>query len=409
MKILFLTNLLPYPLDNGGKIKTYTTLKALHENGHEINLVSFYENEDEKKSIQKIKEICLAVNTINLKLTTATNKEYMRKVALKSLFSKYSFGVYKYLNNKMIGLLQKIAREEKYDCVYFDHLQMCVYYDCLKKLYPNAKFILDEHNCESVIMQRRYMTTKKILMKIFLLLEVVKLKAFEKKMLSIFDEIIALTHEDESAMKKIANKIIPINVIPIGMENNRGVLYGKNNSTDMVKIMFVGTLSWEPNNDGIIWFLKNVFPKLKDKIGEFELYIVGKNPSDELKEIAGLYMNVFVTGYVESVVAYYEKCDYMIVPLFVGSGQRVKIIESFAYGMPVISTTIGAEGIDYTDGVNILIADDVETFIYACVEMKREDIRRKISINSKKTFEKSYSIKQCQKMIEYVLEKTLKV
>ena len=403
MKILFLTNLLPYPLDNGGKIKTYTTLKALHENGHEIDLISFYEDEEDVKYIGKMQELCQNVKVIKLKLTTATNKAYMLKQAIKSLFSKYSFGVYKYYSKMMTETLNHIGREQKYDCVYFDHLQMCVYYECLKKIYPKAKYILDEHNCEYVIMQRRLLVSGNILMKVFMLLEVAKLKSFEKKMLLAFDKIIALTHEDESAMRSLVAGNIPINVIPIGMENNTDNLYGKNKSDDLTRIMFVGTLSWGPNSDGIIWFIRNVFPKMSKIIGTFELYIIGKNPSNELKNIASLYPNIIVTGYVDSVIPYYEKCDYMIVPLFVGSGQRVKIIEGFSYGMPVISTTIGAEGIEYIDGHNILIADDVDEFLIACMKMIDEKFRNKLSVESKKVYNEKYSIKAVSKKINDVL------
>lgn len=405
MKILFLTNLLPYPLDNGGKIKTYTTLKALHENGHEIDLISFYEDEEDVKYIGKMQELCQNVKVIKLKLTTATNKAYMLKQAIKSLFSKYSFGVYKYYSKMMTETLNHIGREQKYDCVYFDHLQMCVYYECLKKIYPKAKYILDEHNCEYVIMQRRLLVSGNILMKVFMLLEVAKLKSFEKKMLLAFDKIIALTHEDESAMRSLVAGNIPINVIPIGMENDTDNLYGKNKSNDVTRIMFVGTLSWEPNSDGIMWFLRNVFPKIEEKISKFELYVIGKNPSDELKNIASLYPNVIVTGYVDSVIPYYEKCDYMIVPLFVGSGQRVKIIEGFSYGMPVVSTTIGAEGINYVDGDSIIIADDIEGFLSAFEKLENADFRMRLSRNSNDIFKKKYSMNAVMKRINCVVDK----
>ena len=127
MRILFLTNLLPYPLDNGGKIKTYTTLCALSKAGHEIDLVCFSEKEDSSCQ-REIENLCASVNQVYLKLTTAENMGYMMKLALKSLFSMYSFGLYKYQSSKMQDVLQYLCGEYVYDCVYFDHLQLCVYY-----------------------------------------------------------------------------------------------------------------------------------------------------------------------------------------------------------------------------------------------------------------------------------------
>lgn len=406
MKILFLTNLLPYPLDNGGKIKTYTTIKALSDAGHQIDLVCFKETENVDQGYEEhLRELCSDIYQICFKLTTALNKKYMIGVAARSLISKFSFGILKYISRDMIALLENLSQKRSYDCVYFDHLQMFVYEKQIKRYWLNTKIVLDEHNCEYMIMNRNVEKETNIIKKLFFVLEAKKLKKFESYALQKADIITTLSIEDDAMLKEIANNI-KTTIIPIGMEKPKVEIDYKVDDLDEVNILFVGTLSWAPNNDGLIWYLEKVIPKMKESLGKFKLYIVGKNPGDKLKRIANSYtdIDIEITGYVDSVIPYYQLCDFMIVPLFVGSGQRVKIIEGFSYGMPIISTSIGAEGLEYMDGENILIADDVDEFIQKSKMLKKGILRKKLSERAKDTFDKNYSIDAVKEKICRVVE-----
>ena len=169
MKILFLTNLLPYPLDNGGKIKSYTTINALATAGNQIDLVCFTEQQNiDNKNQDEMLKFCNVVKQVYLRLTTAENRNYMIKIAAKSLLSTYSFGVLKYCSKEMKLILIELCSNNDYDCIYFDHLQMCVYKKMISQLLPNAKCILDEHNCEALIMSRNAMMSSNFIKKLFL-------------------------------------------------------------------------------------------------------------------------------------------------------------------------------------------------------------------------------------------------
>lgn len=402
MRILFLTNLLPYPLDNGGKMKSYTTIRALAEEGNEIHLICFNEDEncEDKKEIDLY---CADIKQIPLKLTTATNKGYMIGIAIKSFFSRYSFGLLKYISKEMMEYLDELARNKTFDWIYIDHLQLCVYFKKLKRNWPSAKIVLDEHNCEYMIMSRSAKTATNILKKAFLLLETSKLKKFESKMVSSVDKVIVLSKEDLSMLNKISKKKIHTHIIPIGIQSPSEKIERGEDELEEVKILFVGTLSWAPNEDGVKWYMENVMPIMVKNYGKFKLFIVGKNPSENIRNMTYKYPNVIVTGYVETVLPYYRECDFMIVPLFVGSGQRVKIIEAFSYGMPVISTTIGAEGLRYNNEENILIANTADEFVTQSQKMRSGKIRKKISQKSKETFDEFYSIEAVKKLINNVL------
>lgn len=404
MRILFLTNLLPYPLDNGGKIKTYTTLQGLSMAGYDIDLVCFTENEEDVHNVPKeLAVICNKVVQVFLPLTTAENKKYMLKIAMKSLFSTYSFGLYKYISRDMILKLKQLSESESYDYVFYDHLQMCVYKSYLDDFCPGCKTILDEHNCEAMIMLRSAKNSSNFIKKLFLFLEAYKLRCFEAKCLRSVDSSIILSEEDYQELKKLCKNDFLHAIIPIGVQD-RGIkknipIDGRN-----MNILFVGTLTWDPNNQGMQWFLREVIPLLNKNEVHYTLYIVGKNPSKELLDLIGSHQNIIVTGYVDSVDEYYDKCHCMIVPLFVGSGQRVKIIEAFSKGMPVISTSVGAEGLHYSHGDNILIADNANEFVRNIVSLNEEQ-RRKLSIRGRQVYEKYYSPSAVQKKIVNVIDK----
>lgn len=392
MNILFLTNLLPYPMDNGGKIKTYTTLQALHNGGYNVDLVCFKENEQENEDYNnQILKLCRSVKQVKLKLTTAENKMYMIATAFKSLFSRYSFGVYKYRSEEMHNILKELLSENQYDIIYYDHLQLCVYKKSVDKMNKAAMSILDEHNCETLIMKRNADTTNNFMKKAFLKWETHKLYKFEKNNILTADKRIILSNEDYVALSEMCGTDFEHAIIPIGVQDN-GIKKNTLCDSQHIDILFLGTLTWEPNNNGAIWFVKKVVPLLKNAGIDFTLYIAGKGPSDELKKATVDYDNVRITGYVESVDQYYDMCQCMVVPLFFGSGQRVKIIEAFSKGMPVISTTIGAEGLECVHEKNCLIADNEKEFKNMIVSIINSNaLREKLGMEARKTYEQNYS------------------
>lgn len=402
LNILFLTNLFPYPLDNGGKMKTYTTLIALKNAGHRIDLFCFRESLSDNEE-SELWNVCENIQQVFQKLTTAENKKYMMNLALRTLFSKYGLTIYKFISQEMMRCIE-FQSGKKYDIIYFDHLQMCVYKDLCKKLWPEAKIVLDEHNCEAVILKRNAQVVHNPVKKVYLFYEAKKVERFEAQSICSADKVIVLSNADYDMLRISAKKNFNYSIIPIGVVD-RGVKKQRVITETGVNILFVGTLTWGPNDQGLIWFLNNVIPRMEKKAIKYHFYIVGKNPSDEVKKKTEKNQHITVTGYVESVDKYYDLCECMVVPLFIGSGQRVKIIEAFSKGMPVVSTSIGAEGLSYTDGENIMIADNVETFVKQILQMEDEDVRKRLSQKERELYEKTYSPEVIQKNLIKEMEK----
>ena len=389
-RVLFLTNLVPYPLDNGGKIKTSCSLRVLSQAGAAIDLVAF--NEDDLESVVRAAEYYQALGVdchfVEGKLTTANNVSYMLRQAAKSLISPLPFAVYKYRNRKMRRTVKEITENSEFDLVYIDHLQMAVFLDDVRS---NSPIVLDEHNCETELSRQRYESSANAAKSLFLRIEYKKMAAFESKVLNRVDEVIVLSDQDRTRLRDLAPNA-SYSIVPIGVQDNGLKKY--RHQRNPLRLLFLGTMSWQPNAEGIGWFIENVLPQLSNA----ELVIAGKGISERLRAMAET-AGATVLGYVDSVSEVYDSCDVMIVPLFMGSGQRVKILEAFSKGMPVVSTSVGIEGIDYMGSRAALVANSENQFRQSIEQLSDSELYRQASRDSRTVFEQAYSYDAVAKLL----------
>jgi glycosyltransferase involved in cell wall biosynthesis len=226
-----------------------------------------------------------------------------------------------------------------------------------------AKISYRAHNIESEIWRRSALTSSG-LKKAYQQNLSNRIENFEKKWLNRYDLLIPITERDLKRLTQMGNRK-PALVIPSGIDM-------ETTATDLAKseypsLFHIGSLDWFPNQEGLLWFLDNCWEKVLQKMPDLRLYIAGRKAPGWLVARFGVSNVVFV-GEVENAIDFMKSKAFMLVPLLSGSGMRVKIVEGMALGKPVISTSIGAEGIDVTDGHNILIADHPEDFVRA-IEM----------------------------------------
>ena len=252
-----------------------------------------------------------------------------------------------------------------------------------------CKSILSQQNCEYLILKRRLENESSLVKRAYLHYECKKLEKYEKKTCASFDKVIMLSEEDKKNIVTESYGKDNTSIVPIAVSCD----YRKQNyNNTFMNLLFMGTMSWYPNEQGAFWFLENVWKYLQTEYEDkIKLYIVGKNPSNNIKKYEG--KDVEVTGYVDDVNKYIEICDICIVPLFIGGGMRVKILECMAKGIPVISTSIGAEGIKCTNFEDIIIANTKDEFIRAIQELNRNhELYKRIVCNGKALVERNYSI-----------------
>jgi len=384
MRILFLTTLLPYPLDNGGKIKTFYTLKALSAN-HKVDVLCFINNKKDNVYINEVGKICNHIDIVEKVLIAKHSKRNLLQDFTKSLFTKYPYVIYKYYSKKMAKKIKELQKGCSYDLIYVDHLQMMIYFNLFK-----SPVILDEHNVESLIMKRFYEVEKNFIKKIIGYIEYKKLISFEKLALNRAVRIISLSLQDKHELERLSGSDKPIDIIPICIESNYVKGQIQRQEGEKLKILFVGTMSWYPNIHGLTWFIEEVFSKLDEN--KFELYVVGGNPPASITKW-NEKSNIHIVGYVTDINQYIEICHVNIVPIFIGSGLRVKIIEAYSKGIPTISTSIGAEGIEVRNGENIIIANEPREFISSLNELySNMSLLNHIKNEALKTYETHYSV-----------------
>jgi glycosyltransferase involved in cell wall biosynthesis len=225
-----------------------------------------------------------------------------------------------------------------------------------------GKTILDEHNVEYRIPQRLAQTSKNLLLRLYATGEWQRLRHFEERACRMADVVLAVSDEDRAAL---ATHGANVATYPIGVDLDYFHPIRRNPDADM--IVSIGTMYWLPNVEGIQWFVKDILPLVHEKRPQTRLRIVGAKPTPEVEALAS--DQIEVTGFVNDTRETVTDCGVFIVPLRSGSGMRVKILNAMAMGLPLVSTTVGAEGIAVTHGENCLLADTPADFAKAILHL----------------------------------------
>ena len=377
--MLFITNLLPYPLDNGGKIKTYHTLSVLIDL-FEIDLLCFIEDKSDRKYIQDIQRLGISVNGVLKRLRHTQTPFLLCWEVLKSFITKYPYIVSKYASSEMRKSVAGKLAEKRYHTIYIDHLPLFQYVS--DDIHEKAVFIiLDQHNLEHEIIRRRMDVTTNVFKKLFLHLEYLRAIRYEKNSCLKADLTLAITNRDLSMIDRMTENKARCRIAPFYVEEISPVLH--DNSFKKKTILFLGTMSWFPNEDAVTWFFHNVFKKYNLDTKGWRLLIVGNSPGKAVLDLRS--DSVCITGYVDNLRPYIDESLLSVVPLRIGGGMRIKILDLFSFGIPVISTNIGCEGIPASSGEHILIADTPFEFkrsiesIYHDSELRQNLVKNALS------------------------------
>jgi glycosyltransferase involved in cell wall biosynthesis len=284
-----------------------------------------------------------------------------------------------------------LAADGAFDLVHADQLWMAPY--ALKARQAAAprppKLVLDQHNAVYLIPRRLAETESNLFKQQFLAREAGRLAAYETEVCRRFDHVVWVTAEDRQAVGALSNlavngqkfsTVIPICADPAHIPPVESV-------ANRPRITFMGGLHWPPNAQGVLWFFQKVFPQIREAVPEAVLTVIGKTPPSGL-----VGEGVEVTGYVVDPLPYLTETAVFIVPLHAGGGMRVKILDAWSWGLPIVSTTIGAEGIETEPEKNILIADTAEAFAQAVIRILNDPtLTRQLGQNGRQTVLEKYN------------------
>jgi len=396
VKILFITQLLPYPPRTGGKVKTFNILKLLAKQ-HQIHLVTFHDRKSGQTHARQLEKLLnIKVKSFYRPLVTAPSKK-IKTVAFKSLFSTKPFRVYKYFSQTAADYLNKISQKQQFDIIYLDHNTSCQYLSFINQS-KNSKVIYDEHNINSLAMLRlAKFPRKNFFMRGFMLYDALKNYYFERKIVQQVDYIYSISSPDRQKLIKRGANPKTTKVLPVPFKTKPQFKYSNSKPT----ILIVGLMSWAPNKMGIIWFCQSVYPLIKQALPKIKLILVGPRPEKVILTIARRDPSITVTNEVKSIKPYYKQANLLAAPIPFGSGIRIKILHALAAGMPVVSNPIGAEGINPKNKNGILVTPyHSKKFAQAIIKViKQKSLANQLSHQGIQTINQHYSSNQALKIL----------
>ena len=344
MRLLFLTETIPFPLDSGGRIKTYHTLRAL-AGDHEVHVHAFIRDASQRRHAPELERFCAAL-TLHLRPRSWAGEA----VALvRSFAGGVPLTVVRHFDRSVLEDLERACREQRFDAAYYDHLSMLEYARRLP-----LPIIHDAHNVEFELIRRHTATIGPLPAKVIAGREWRLVKAYERERYAECRLIFAVSERDAGSIRALAGGSADVRVIPISVDARGTTPLGARPPEPA--LLYVGGLHWPPNADAVLYFVQEIWPLVRRDTPGATLTIVGRDDATAarmLRETPG----VRLAGYVDDVSPYFERARALVVPLRSGGGMRVKILETLARGLPVISTSIGYEGIDAVPGVHLLAAD----------------------------------------------------
>jgi len=299
--------------------------------------------------------------------------------ALAAFISGKSYHVSRFHIKAFAEKLGEILKAETFDIIHIEMLYMASYLDIIRK-YSKAPVVLRAHNIEHKIWQRIAENCTNPIKKIYLTHLYKSLKRFEISTLNKLDGIVAITPVDARNFARIT---LNRNIISIPFGINLAALPREIEQPENAILFHIGSMNWFPNQEGIEWFLKEVWPKISRRIPQLEMHLAGRYMPDWLTKLS--VPGIVVDGEVPDVWEYMHKYSIMVVPLFSGSGIRIKIVEAMAAGKAIITTTIGAEGINFENGRDLLITKDVNTLCDAIYKLYTDSaLRSTLGANARK-------------------------
>lgn len=383
MNILLLCNRVPFPLKDGGAIAVYNMITGLKNAGNTVDVFAL----NTKKDFLNPSELPQELITKGSFYTADIDTTVRAIPALLNLFSKNSYNISRFYNTSVDQKLINHLKNKQFDIIQIEGLFMLPYVPSIRK-YSDAKIMFRAHNVEAQIWSRLANAAIGI-KKWYLSLLSERIKTFESIIPGTVDYIIPITAEDASYFKNnFPSAKIFVSPAGVNLEN-----FKLSNTIPEAKSLFhLGALNWIPNQEAVQWLLTDIFQKLISIRSDFTIHIAGKHTPEHFYQYSNA--NIVVLGEIDNAVDFINSKSIMLVPLLSGSGMRLKIVEGMSLGKAIISTSVGAEGIRYTNQENIIIANTTDEFVTAIQDLLDHPEKIKhIGLAAKKLIEEEYDNK----------------
>jgi len=357
MRILWLKTELLHPVDKGGKIRTYQMLKELKRD-HSITYLTLDDGTADPNARELAAEYCDELICIPHKQRRKFTPRFYAELGF-NLVSNLPYAIAKYESTEMRRRVFDLTETKSFDVLVCDFLAPAV--NLPRKL--SCPTVLFQHNVEAMIWKRHAEVQANPLKRTYLYGQWRQMQAFESVICRRTDRVVAVSHEDSEMMRR-DYRVTAIDNVPTGVDTS---FFRPRHAEkcDPRNLVFTGSMDWLPNEDAIRYFTAEILPLVKQRFPEVTLTVVGRNPYPALQELSRRDPSIIVTGRVDDVRPYMERAAAYIVPLRIGGGTRLKIFEAMAMEKPLISTTVGAEGLPVRNESELLLADSPKDFAAA--------------------------------------------
>jgi len=390
MKILMLTPYLPYPPSSGGQVRSYNLIKQLYKK-HDITLFCYIRDDKERKFIPELKKYCKKVTVFKRRQAWAPLNVLLAGISL------YPFLVAIYLSKSFRASVDEELKKEQYDLIHAETFYVMT--NIPKTALPT---ILVEQTIEYLVYQH-FVKNMFLPLKFLLGVDVAKLKFWERSFWKRASKVVAVSAADKKEMLTL-ERGLDVNLVPNGVDLDFFVPK-KSWSSRSPKILFVSNFKWLQNVEAAHVLVTEIFPKVKEKLPDAQLWIVGQYTPESITRLRrqDVIIDSLKEDDVLSIKEAYNKASVFVSPLKGPGGTRLKNLAAMASKLPIVTTSIGAQGIGVRDGVHVLIRDDVEGLASGTIELLEKPAQaRKLAENARQLVESQYSWETMGQLLDKV-------
>jgi glycosyltransferase involved in cell wall biosynthesis len=374
MNILQVCNKTPYPPHDGGSLASYSLMRSFSRLGHKVTLLTMCTPKHRLSAAER-ETLSSMVNLYTVDVDTAVRTGKFLK---NLVFSKLPYNAERFIFPAFEKELGRVLQSEQFDIVQLEGLYLMPYVGTIRH-FSKAKVVLRAHNIEQEIWKRISQTETNLVKRVYFSLLANRLRDFELSAINRYDLLVPITERDRVEFNRMGN-LKPAFVCPAtldSLEFASPVSVKPSNS-----LFFLGSLDWKPNQEGLLWFINQVFPKVRSLDQKITFHVAGRNSPVWLRDkLKG--DGVFFHGEIPDATQFMLEHGILVSPCFSGGGMRVKIIEAMTQGKPVVTTSIGAEGLGAVHGKNIMIGHSSAEFVdHIDRLLKSPDFYMKIGTNA---------------------------
>lgn len=388
MRILWVKTGPLLPLDTGGKRRTHAMLTEISKD-HEVVYLSLLPKGSSLHPQEEADPYATRKIWIQSSLPTRQSPLFWLDLTLSAIASSRPYALHKYACRDLRDKLRELAQSGSFDLVICDFLAPALNFLSVRFQCPT---ILFQHNIEAQIWQRLAASQKSPLKRACLNQQYHRMRHWEQRLSGHFDGVITVSPEDAQLARNNYGLTNVLGHVPTGVDVNdfKPALHAP--AARPFTMGFLGSMDWLPNIDAAFYFIEEILPGVRRNLPGCRFKIIGRNPPHKLRELSATDSGIEVTGTVEDVQPHVHDCDVIVIPLKAGGGTRIKIYEAMAMGVPVVSTTIGAEGLAVTPGTDMLMADSTADFTSALLRLAADpELRRRLAIKARKQVETHHS------------------